>query len=75
MRIFLTGVSITNKFYFFLKSMWMLQVSDKLVLVSKMNRSTRNVSDNAYLPNTLLFEFFFSETEKKYPENSLLGNT
>lgn len=76
MRIFLTGASISDKFYFFCKSMWMLQVSDKLMLVLKMNRSNRNVSDNAYLSNRLFFEYFFLKLEKKeHPEDTLLGNT
>lgn len=70
-----TAVSISDKFYFFLKSMWMLQVSDKLLLVSKMNRSNRNVSDNSHLPNTLFFEYFFLKLKKKHPEDTLLGNT
>lgn len=53
----------------------MLQVSDKLLLVSKMNRSNRNVSDNSHLPNTLFFEYFFLKLKKKHPEDTLLGNT
>lgn len=52
-----------------------LQVSDKLLLVSKMNRSKRKVSDNAYLPNTLFLEYFFLKLKKNHPENTLLGNT
>lgn len=64
MRIFLTGVNIFHKFYFFLKSMWMLQVSDKLLLISRMNRSNRNVRDNAYLSTTLFFEYFFLKLKK-----------
>lgn len=55
---------MSDKFYFFLKSMWTLQVSDKLLLVSKINKSNRNVTDNVYLSNTLFFEYFFLKQKK-----------
>lgn len=55
---------MSDKFYFFLKSMWTLQVSDKLLLVSKIKKSNRNVTDNVYLSNTLFFEYFFLKQKK-----------